>query len=231
MVPRPIVNGELAHRHIVTMSSSTGTGRLPLFITQSSGGVSSFGTTGFASPNMALSWSLADMVVGIGGAAAITIPNPNIAELQQLYDTFQIDRVDIKVYFGNTESLVSGDPTSGIQWTLPIIGYSVDNDDAGNTSITQLQQYSTYKSHQSSKPMQLRLVPTAAGTVFDPSVASNAGYTRLQKQDINVAYASTPHYGLKLAVDGFLANPPALLNFTTYMSVEARVHYIMKCTR
>lgn len=136
MVPRPVVNGEKSHRHTVTMSSSTGTGRLPLFITQSNAGVSSFGTTGFASPNMAISWSLANMVIGIGGLPAITIPNPNIAELQQLYDTYRVDRVEVKIYFGNTDSLVSGDPSSGIQWVLPLIGYAPDNDDASNTSIT-----------------------------------------------------------------------------------------------
>lgn len=240
MVPRPRLNGELAHRHVVTCSSTTGASRERLFIQY----VTATGATTFtagpdpvtgvsvSSQNLAISWSLANMVIGLGGAAAITIPMPNIAELQQLYDTFQIEKVDLTVFFGNTESLVSGDPTSGFQWVMPLIGYSQDTDDAGNTDITQLQQYSTYRCHQSSTPLRMSVVPCPAGNVFDPSVVQNAGYTRLQKQDINVSYAATPHYGVKMAVDGMLGQPGSGVNPGIVMvSIQSRVHFLLKNTR
>jgi len=240
MVPRPRLNGELAHRHIVSCSSTTSNSAERLIIQYAPAGGTTF-VSGpdpvsgiyLSSPNMAISWSLANMVIGIGGTPAVTIPIPNVAELQQLYDTFQIEKVEVTIWFGNTESLVSGDPTSGYQWTMPLIGYSQDTDDASNTGITQLQQYSTYKCHQTTSPLKLSLVPCPAGGVFDPSQGGalfNSGYTRLQKQDINVAYAATPHYGAKFAVDGFLATPPGA-GQNTFFSVQSRIHFLMKNTR
>lgn len=240
MVPRPRLNGELAHRHVVTCSTSTGTARERLLIRYSgpATNVTEFvagpdPVTGLsvASQNMAVTWSLANMVIGLGGNAVITIPMPNVGELQNLYDTFQIEKVELTIYFGNTESLVSGDPSSGFSWVMPLIGYSQDTDDAGNTDITQLQQYSTYKCHQSTSPLRMSVVPCSAGVVFDPAVQANSGYTRLQRQDINVAYAGTPHFGMKFAVDGMLSQPPGGTVAITLMTVQSRVHFLMKNTR
>ena len=232
MVPRPRINGELAHRHIVTCSSSTGTGAGSIRLGQTAGLMQWNIGAGY-SPNMAISWSLANMVIGIAGVPLLTIPIPNVAELQQLYDTFQIEKVEVTVFFGNTESLVSNDANLGARFVLPLIVYAPDTDDASNTGITQLQQYSTCRTHQSSEPLRTSLVPCPAGGVFDPTVPTvplNFGFTRLQRQDINVAYADTPHYGLKMSVDGFLSNPPdAFIN--TFVSVVSRVHFLMKNTR
>ena len=243
MVPRPRLNGELAHRHIVTCSTSTGTSRERLFIQYVSASNSTEFVSGpdpvtggyVTSPNLSMSWSLANMVIGLGGTPAISIPMPNVAELIQLYDTYQIEKVECTVFFGNTESLVSGDSTSGYQWVMPLIGYAPDTDDASNTSITQLQQYSTYKCHQTTMPLRMNLVPCPAGAVFDPSQGSgafNAGFTRLQRQDINVGYSATPHYGLKMAVDGMLAQPPGSGGAVIVLcSIQTRVHLLMKNTR
>jgi len=239
MVPRPRLNGELAHRHIVTCSSSTSNSAEKLAIQYLNGATAFIAgpdpATGLFinSPNMSISWSLANMVIGLGGVPAVSIPVPNVAELQQLYDTFQIEKVELTIFFGCTESLVSGDPTSGVQWVMPLIGYTQDTDDASNTGITQLQQYSTYKCHQTTQPLRMSLVPCPAGGVFDPAqggAAFNSGYTRLQKQDINVAYAATPHYAAKLAVDGLLSTPSGT-GLNTLLSVQSRIHFLMKNTR
>ena len=231
MVPRPRLNGELAHRHVVTCSTSTGTGGQQLFISNLLN-VANFVSGGQTSPNMSLSWSLANMVVGIGGVPAITIPVPNVAELQQLYDTFQIERVEVIMFFGNTESLYSGDNQLGIQYAVPLIGHAPDTDDAANTGITQLQQYSTYKIHQATSPLKLSVVPCTAGATFDPVVGgppAALGFTRLQRQDINVAYAETPHYGHKFSIDGFRAQPG--VTNTGFISIQSRIHFLMKSTR
>lgn len=233
MVPRPRLNGELAHRHVVTCASSTGPGSAPLLIQQIAGSLQWVTGLTPASPNLSVSWSLAEMVIAIGGLTALRIAVPNVAELQQLYDMFQIEKVDITMSFGSQDSFVSNDINLGARHLIPLIGYSQDTDDAANTGITQLQQYSTYRMHQSDTQLKYSLVPCAAGTTFDPTAAgvpANLGFTRVQRQDINVAYAGTPHYGFKCAVDGMQANPNA--NFiNTYVSIQSRIHFLMKNTR
>jgi len=232
MVPRPRLNNELAHRHIVTVGSATGTGAIPIRLQQIGGQLQFFGGIGF-SPNMSISWSLANMVIALGGTVITTNPMPNIAELQNLYDTFQLEKVEVTIFFGTTESIASNDVNLGARYVMPVIGFSQDTDDASNTSITQLQQYSTYRTHQSTSPLKISLVPCPAGTVFDPAQGGagfNAGFTRLQRQDINVAYAATPHYGLKLCVDG-MQNNAADAVVSTFLSISTRCHFIMKNTR
>jgi len=223
MVPRPRINGELEHKHIVTCSSSTAA---QIVIRSPATGISDFQVVGSltpASPNMSFNFSLAQVVLNLGGLPALTIPVPNVAELQQLYDTFQIQKVELTVYCGNTESLVSGEPLSGIQWVLPLLGHSQDTDDDGNTSLTQLQQYSTYKCDQlGQKPIKATFQPCVAGNTF------GGGFTRLQRQDINVSQAATPHYGYKFAVDGFRSIPNAN---NCLLSFQFRTTYLMKCTR
>lgn len=223
MVPRPLLNREMAHRHIVTSSSST---VAALTIGIPANGVAAFEVVGSllpTSPNLSLNFSLAQTVINIGGVPQLTVPNPSVAELQQLYDTFQIEKVEITMYSGNTESLVSGEPLSGSNYVLPLIGHVPDTDDDGNTSLTQLQQYSNFQSMQLGvRPLKVTVVPCAAGTTF------GVGYVRLQRQDVNVSQAATPHYGYKMAVDGFRTNPNLR---TTYLSMQFRVHYLMKSTR
>lgn len=222
MVPRPLLNGEMAHRHIVTMSSST-VQALNIFCPTS--GVAIFQTAGFGagSPNLSLNFSLADTVISLGGVPAIVVPNPSVAELQQLYDTFQIEKVEVTMWSGNTETSATGEPLTGFNFVMPLIGHVPDTDDAANTSLTQLQQYSNYKCDQlGAKPLKATVVPCVAGAAF------GVGYTRLQKQDVNVSQAATPHYGYKMCVDGFKSNP----NLTNVLlSLQFRIHYIMKSTR
>ena len=145
-------------------------------------GVSVFEIGLVSSPNLSLSFSLGETILNLGGNPTLSIPNPSLAELSNLYDTFQIEKVEITVYSGNTESTTSGDPLNGYNYVLPLIGHAPDTDDAGNTSLTQLQQYSTYKCDQlGMKPLKATVVPCAAGTMF------STGYSRLQKLDLNVS--------------------------------------------
>ena len=219
-VPRVLLNKELGHRHIVTSATSTQT---QLRVITPSSGVSIFeiGTTNSA--NLALSFSLGETIINLGGVPTLSVPNPALAELQNLYDSFQIEKVEITIYSGNTESTTSGDPLNGYNYVLPLLGHAPDTDDAGNTSLTGLQQYSTYKCDQlGTKPIKATVVPCAAGTMF------STGYSRLQKLDLNVSQPNCPHYGYKMAIDGFKSNPN--LN-NCLLSLQFRVHYLMKSTR
>ena len=231
MVPRPLLNKEKAHRHIVTCASSTSVTAPRFAIFTDALGNTTFNNTVLGSPNMSINFSLSAMVINLGGVLATTVPMPNANEFQQLYDTFQIEKVEVTVFFGNTESVSSGEPLSNYNYVCPLIGYTVDTDDTASSSILQLQQYSTYKVHQSNSPLKISLVPCPASVVFDPTVAAipvQLGYSRAQKQDINTQYGSTPHYGVKFAVDAFKAQNG---DYQTLFSVQARVHYLMKSTR
>lgn len=224
MVPRPMLNREMAHRHVVTMSTSAET---QVRVTSPTSGVSVFGIGVNSSANMSLEFSLANTTIYLGGLASLAVANPSVAELQQLYDTFQIEKVEITIFSGNTQAITSGEVLTGPNFVLPLIGHVPDTDDAGNTSLTQLQQYSNYRCDQlGQRPIKATVVPCPAGQLFN-GVAST-GYSRLQKQDVNVANAATPHYGYKLAVDGFRSTPNAL---NCLMSFQFRIHYLMKSTR
>ena len=238
MVPRPRLNGELAHKHIVTLSNTTGNSNERLLMQYVSGQTQFVSgpdpvTGGFVtSPNMSISWSLAQMEIRLGGAAAINIPVPNTAELQALYDTFQIEKVDVTIFFGNNMSLVTADTTAGYNWVLPLIGYAPDTDDNGNASFTALQQYSTFKVHQSASPLKKSLVPCPALQTSDAAGSfASGGYTRAQKLDIDCSYPDTPHNALKLSVDGLMGAPTGQNGAIGVLSVQSRIHFIMKGTR
>ena len=232
MLPRPLLNGEKQHRHIVTCATSTAPEGVSqaLYINNLATGAATFvgGVSALtASPNMSVSFSLLEMVVALGGTVVCTVPVPNGSELIALYDTFQIEKIDFTMFFNCMDSQT----TSAVNNGVPLIGYAPDMDDAANTTIQQLQQYSTYKVHQSAYPLKMSMVPCVAGAVYDPTVGGppvQLGYSRLQKQDVNVGYGKTPHYGMKLAVDGFRANS----GFANQLvSVQARIHFLMKGTR
>ena len=216
MVPRPMLNGQLAHRHVLTCSNTTDD---PIYITQEPTAVSQFVSTARTGANLSLTFSLSEVVLRIQGLTAITLNPPGNAELINLYDTFQIEKVELSLWSSATQS-----PTFATA-TLPLIGHTVDNDDANNTSITSLQQYSTYKCDQlgNAKPIKVTFVPTPIGNVV-------TGQTRLQRQDINTAYPSTVHYGYKMCCDGFHI-PVGSTFATTYLSFQFRIHYLMKATR
>ena len=224
MVPRPLLNREMGHRHIVTMSTSSET---QVRVTSPTSGISVFGVGVNSSANMSLEFSLASTIISLGGLPSVSIANPSVAELQQLYDTFQIEKVEITIFSGNTQAITSGEVLTGPNFVLPLIGHAPDTDDQGNTSLTQLQQYSNYRCDQlGQRPIRATVVPCVAGQVY--LGAATTGYTRLQRQDINVAQAGTPHYGYKLAVDGFRSTPNAL---NCLLSFQFRIHYLMKSTR
>ena len=230
------LNGTLAHRHVATCSSSD---ILPMFITLPSSGVALFNFSGITSANMALSFTLAGMVVNIGGIAVATIPLPNVSELKALYDSYVLEKVDIQIWSGNTVSQVGkvhpNDPSTlepgvvdYVQQPMCLIGYVVDMDDAANTSISALQQYSNYKVQQLGLgvPIKCSFTPCVNDTL-----SNTTGYGRSSKQIINTANDTVQHFGLKLSVDGFKAFNPTSREVNTYLSVQARYHLRMIATR
>jgi len=184
MVPRPLLNREKAHRHILTCSTST---QEALYILNNTGGVADFVTAAQTGANLSLTFSLSEVVVRISGLTAITLAPSNFSELVALYDTFQIEKVEISLWSSTSQASAQ---SGNNPFLMPLIGHCPDTDDANNTSLTSLQQYAQYKCEQlgQSRPLKVSVVPCPQGTVTSVR-------TRLQKQDINTGFPATPHHG------------------------------------
>jgi len=232
-LPRSIViNGESVHRHTVCCSTSVDN---KLYIAYPTNGNAQFLTALAQSPNLSVQFSLGSVNGFIGGNAAFNISVPGNAQLAALYDTYQLEKVEYRLYIGSNAALLGSDDTGIADTTnvhyempLPIIGWTPDTDDADNTTLTELQQYSTYKQKQvlAGEPVTGVLTPAVAGGVWNGPIRS--GYTRLVKQDVNCANPGVPHYGLKMAVDGMKAGP----NMTaTLVSMFFKLHFVMKQSR
>lgn len=232
-VPRSVViNGESVHRHHVCCSSSVGT---KLLLNYPASGVAEFNNGVAASPNLSLQFSLGSVDCFIGGAGGFSIAIPGAAQLAALYDTYQIEKVEYRMYIGSSTSQagvndtgIAGTANSLYEFPLPIIGWTPDTDDADNTSLTDLQQYSTYKQKQvmAGEPLTGSLIPAVAGGVWNGAIRS--GYTRLVKQDVNCANPGVPHYGVKMCVDGMRASPNTT---ATLVSFFFKLHFVMKQAR
>lgn len=230
-ISRYSLNQALVHKHVVTVSTSSTEG---LFITIPASGVSLFNMLGSTSPNLALTFSLAGMNVFLGGVAITTIPLPNVAELKGLYDSYVIEKIEISVWSGATVSQVGAvastvSTTDYISQPMPLIGHTVDNDDAANTSLTALQQYSQYRCQQLGlgKPIKRSFVPCVNDTL-----STSTGFGRAYHQVINSANDTVQHFGLKMSVDGFKAANFASVNYSnTLLSIQARYHLRMIATR
>ena len=229
------LNYGLAHRHVVTCSTSTAQA---ITVTVPSSGVALFNTGGLASPNMQIIFTLGNMVINLGGTSILVVPLPNAAELVALYDQYTIEKVDLSIWCGNTNSQIGVLPVDAdgtidnyANQPMPLIGWAPDMDDAANTSITDLQQYSNYKCKQlgQSVPIKTSVVPCVQDTIYRPGATS--AYSRGSKQAINCSYQDVPHYGIKLCVDGFKCQNVVTNALNCFLSIQAKYHLKMECTR
>ena len=229
VVPRMVINNQKYHRHVRSCSSS-GAG-YEIRIDQQAGALGNFRTSGAAGPNLQWSFSLGQIVANLGGVPlAIVIPVPGATDLSSLYDCFQIEKVEVSVHSNQTTSnldvyAAAAAGTGAYAVGLPMLGWAVDNDDSGATTLQELQQYSNYQLAQCGKPIHTSLVPLVATTLFSSPLSA---YGRTQKQDVDCTYPNTPHYGLKMAIDDMWS---PLTFTTTLLSFSFKIHYLMKSTR
>lgn len=234
-VPRLLtLNGSLVHKHVITLSTST---TEALIIKTPIGGVAQFSNFTSNSANMQLSFTLAGMVLHLAGIAVATYPLPNVAELKALYDSYVIEKVDVSLWSGATQAQTGSVPdvSSGLTGSvyyqyvpMPMIGYTVDMDDAANTSQTSLQQYSQYKCVQlgQSRPIRISVVPCVNDTL-----SNGTGYGRGAYQVINSANDTVQHFGIKMCVDGFKAEQQGPNEINCLFCIQAKYHLRMISTR
>jgi len=187
-----------------------------------------------------MQFSLGSVDILFGGVPGVSIPIPGTTQLQAMYDTFCIEKVEIRMFAGSN-SASNGSEETGIAGVtqfnyrdpLPIIGYAPDTDDSGNTTMVDLQQYSTHKQKQlvGGDPIVTSVVPCVATALYASPFSTS--YARKALADVNCGNPGTPHYGMKMYVDGLRASSDtaAIDPANTLVSFFFKLHFRMKTTR
>lgn len=235
-VPRTLalsISNQLVHRHVATCSSST---NASLTVFNPSSGVAVFQYGTFNSSNMALAFQLSGTAMYLGGTLAAVWALPNLSELQALYDSYVIEKVEVSIWDSATVAQIGNvnqnttfpDPIGYATQPMPLIGWTVDLDDFANTSFTDLQQYSTFKCKQlgGGYPIKQTVYPCAR-----EDLNSGSGQGRAAQHVINCSTPGVNHYGLKMSIDGFKATNPSAVSLSSFLSIQTKYHLKMIATR
>nr|QBX89322.1 putative capsid protein [Insect-associated ssDNA molecule]QBX89324.1 putative capsid protein [Insect-associated ssDNA molecule]QBX89326.1 putative capsid protein [Insect-associated ssDNA molecule]QBX89328.1 putative capsid protein [Insect-associated ssDNA molecule] len=208
-VPRSIYNGLHHFKHVtrpqnLILSGTSAEGSYDLNNGQLTG------PSDTASDNLyfGLKFQLADM--------------PNITALGTLYDSYRINKV--KVTFtpvqSDTSGVSLGTPADNVP---PLLITVIDRDDyALPTSLSELEQYETYRQVFATKPHSVALTPACSMMAFRTAVST--GYVQGFKKWCDMAQTDIEFYGLKGCI---LRNPTAANTFKAAWYV--RVKYWISC--
>jgi len=215
---------EANHRHVINILSDS---TAQLTIDATAGGVAQFNTSLVpASPNLSMQFSLDGVTLFLGGIQAFTCALPGKSTLVGMYDTYQIQKIDVIMYVSGMAT--ENDPGAGILAVQPIIVYAPDSDDASSTNRDDLLQYSTASIVQptTAKPLAVTIKPAASVQMYASLVST--GYGRVFSPDLNVSSSNIPHYGLKMCADLMRSTAAGTHAQITFMF---RYHLLMKATR
>jgi len=153
------------------------------------------GLNGTGYYDMQLSFSLSAMNALVHGVTQNNWPVPNYAEFTSLFDLYRIKYVVVEIFLNSNSSTVTTPAVS-----LPIVYTAVTSDDAGATTQTAIQQYSTCKTEQ------FQTSRTGIKRIFRPKPSNlvyngiTSGYSPTN-QWLDTAYPETPHFGMKIVFD------------------------------
>jgi hypothetical protein len=154
---------------------------------------SNSGWTSGASTDMAVSYSLQNTYIYVGGTLLFTLPVPNYNDLVALFLWYKIRSVQIEFLFGTTISQVG----NNIQ--LPTLYTVVDQIDVASTALGTILQNRNLKIGQlgasTGRALTYRHKPKAQLLAYN---GASSGYVE-DKTDpwISTAYPTVPHYGSK----------------------------------
>lgn len=196
--------------------------------------------------SLAFDFSLQQVRIYLGGVVRWTLPVPNYTEFTALFDQYRIDGVDVSLSPGfNANNLAdsgyvntgTGAYTGAAFWEaygIPCIGAATDLDDVGNTVITDLQQYDTFryvKLGQAGAPILVRKFrPRPAIQYYNTAISAAYG-TGDNGPFIDCSSASCPHYGLKMALDAGNANRGPILTNIAQMNIIVKLRVSMRNVR
>lgn len=148
---------------------------------------------------------------------------PNASSLGSLFDAYRIDNV--KITFTPAQNVSSG-TSLGTPANLipPLMATVIDYDDINlGSTITEFEQYETYKQAIAMKPHSRYLVPKASMYGFKNS-GTAIGYVQKAKQWCDMATQDILHYGVHGIV---FTNTTAANNWKSAWYV--RVTYNISC--
>lgn len=156
------------------------------------------------------------------GTSIYTDLLPNTSEFSNLFDKWKLR--DIMVRIDVPQGFYAGG-TAANQVFMPDIFYISDYDDTGFATVTDLLQYPQARRHNFStngySPLILKLSPKPLVDVAGAGVSTTYGPMQVAPW-LRTADMSTPHYGLKFAIDSMTAaaNVGIPLIFTVWYDLQ-----------
>lgn len=229
-VRRSSAAGELKHKHILNILSSEPT--YGMGIQTSSTGQCQWSTSaGNIGTSLSFIFSLNQVRILVDGGVAVQIPVPGIAALLAMYDSYRIDQIDMEMYVGSMNCQDASLSGSQAQFQ-PIILMSPDTEDAANTPLNDLLQYSTTVVVQptNGKPATMSIKPAAiVGYNADPGGAV-AGFGRKFSPTLAIATPDVGHFGIKMCSDMARTTNGSLRHYGN-VTFRFRYHVTMMGTR
>lgn len=160
--------------------------------------------------------SIDSTAVDTGGAFSFRLNDlPNFAELQALFDNYQINCVVIKLSPVRVQQM--NEVTTPANYEVPRFYWAWDyDDDTVPTTVAQLQQYATCKEATFTDTIYIKVYPKVSLTAYQTGITS--AYIRpsakLQKMLLNdCAYPDTPYYGIKWMISSPGASTAGLYRY------------------
>jgi hypothetical protein len=154
---------------------------------------SNSGWTSGASTDMAISYSLQNVYIYIGGTLLYTLPVPNYNDLVALFLWYKIMSVQVEFLFGTTISQL------GNTLQLPTLYTVVDQIDVASTALGTILQNRNLKIGQlgatNGKALTYRHRPKAQLLAYN---GASSGYVEDNTDPwISTSFPAVPHYGSK----------------------------------
>lgn len=182
-----------------TISSSGAVSPFRVQIGSSSTGVPQFTCNSVVGNGLQIAFSLSGVQINCGGVPAAALAMTDVTEFTSLFDEWAIDFVEC-VY--NLSCNVAQATTAAAQ--LPLIAAAIDYDDQLAKTVSQLQEYDTYRSVQmiAGTPFKTTIKPRLVQVMYQPGVSVGYG-SAASGTWVDSAYPTVQCYGHKLAIDAF----------------------------
>lgn len=190
-----------------------------------------FKCAGATSQTMQMSFSLSTFTIYLGGVSVLNVVVPSYTEFAALFDKYRIDKVD--VYY--TSSWDSNNGSGGVQLFYgPAVAYTVDTDDAGASTASDIMQYSTCKytqfSNQRSRNFLCSFRPQANLPAYVGTSATAGSASAPKDMWLDLGTPAIDHYGVKFAIDQLVTTTQANVDWTQ-IQFQCVYHLAMKDVR
>uniref|UniRef100_UPI004047A0A4 hypothetical protein n=1 Tax=Flavobacterium sp. TaxID=239 RepID=UPI004047A0A4 len=167
--------------------------------------------------NMSIAFQLNGMALYFGGVFYGLLAMPNVAEFQNLFDQYRIDKVDLTMFYSvNTNEVDKTATTSQNIDALPVFGSALDYDDTASVDMNGLQQYASFKQWQWGGQQnrggvhRLSVKPAIQRVTFSGNAGTaTAGSERAFGAVLDTSTGAINHFGVKMAFDPITQGVPS----------------------